>query len=270
MGETHSVTMNSETPTGPDAPNAPAIEHAVLGADGRVSLPTDPNVESEPVEDPEQPQNSDKPAWLDDKFETPEDLAKAYAELQARLGQAQTEPEVAEVTEESGVTPKALEPFAEEYYSTGEISEDSFAKLEKMGLGRDLVTAFMEGQKAVQAQELNTLYSQVGGEEVYSQALAWAAQNMTAEEISAYNDQVESGDMTTATMAVKGLMAQYQQGSGIARQPALLATEPKGPSGIAPYESVAQLMIDMKSKEYKTDPAFRNKVQERLSRSDII
>jgi hypothetical protein len=65
-------------------------------------------------------------------------------------------------------------------------------------------------------------------------------------------------------------MAMYQQGSPTGNHPNLLPSEPSGPGGLSPYESVAQLMTDMKSNEYKTDPAFRARVQERLSRSNVI
>lgn len=272
MGETHSVTMNSEGPTGPDAPTTPAVEHATMGANGAVNLPTDQTEAAEEPPAPEVTEVTERPEWLDEKFETPEDLAKAYAELQARMGSSEETPvQVPESDDNAvGVGPQALEPFAEEYYSTGELSEDSFTKLEQMGLGRDLVTAFMEGQKAVQTAEINAIYSQVGGEEAYAEALGWAAQNMSPEEIAAYNDQVESGDMTTAMMAVRGLMAMYQQGSPTGNQPNLLPSEPSGPGGAAPYESVAQLMVDMKSKDYKSDPSFRARVQERLSRSNVL
>lgn len=268
MGETHSISLSSTGPTGPDAPDAPALE-ATSSSPSGVSIPTDPQApEEQPLEAPA----PERPEWLDEKFETPEDLAKAYAELQSRMGQPkeQQPAEEVEAVEGVGVTPDALEPFAEEFYSTGELSEASFTKLEQMGLGRDLVNAFMEGQAAVQAAEINQIYAQVGGEEAYGEALAWAAQNMSPEEIAAYNEQVESGDITTATVAVRGLMAMYQQGGGVSRTPNLLPSEPAGPGGLAPYDSVAQLTEDMKTREYKTDPAFRARVAERLNRSNII
>jgi len=269
MGETHSVTMNSEPPTGPTAPDAQPVQ-ATVETSGSVSVPTDQTPPVEPQEQPA-PEASPRPEWLDEKFESPEDLAKAYAELQARMGQQERgESEVEESVPEVGVGPQALEPFAEEYYTTGELSEASFTQLEQMGLSRDLVTAFMEGQKAVQSAEVNQIFAQVGGEEAYGEALAWAAQNMSPEEIVAYNEQVESGDLTTATVAVRGLMAMYSQGSGNPRPSNLLPSEPAGPGGAAPYESVAQLMTDMRSKQYKTDPAFRAQVQARLNRSNVI
>ena len=51
--------------------------------------------------------------------------------------------------------------------------------------------------------------------------------------------------------------------------PQLLQTEPVGTGG-AIYESLEQVMSDMKSPEYKNDPAFRAKVQQKISRSQVM
>ena len=263
MGETHSVNISSESAPAPEAPQVNVTAESANG----VSISTDPN--AAPVMEPQGTEApADRPAWLDPKFESPEAMAKAYAELQARMG-AQDAEEVTEVLEEAGVTTEALQPFSEEYYATGGLTEESFEQLESMGLSRDLVEAFMQGQKAVQSAELNKIYEQAGGEENYAQALAWAAQNMSPEEIESYNVQVENGDMATASIAVRGLMAMYQQAGGQDIEPSLLATEPNGQTG-AIYESVAQLTADMKRPEYRTDPAFRAQVRQRLERSNIM
>jgi len=237
-----------------------------------VSIPTDQG-EAEVTEAPAVAEATDRPEWLPEKFDSAEAMAEAYKSLEGRMG---TEPaeatgdELAEVAETVGVSTEALTPYAEEYYSTGELAEDSFVALEGMGLSRELVTAFMQGQQAVQSAELNQIYESAGGLEAYQGAMAWAAQNMGPEEIQAYNAQVESGDITAATVAVKGLMARFAQGAPAPSQPALLQSEPAGPGGTAPYQSLAEVMVDMKDPQYKTDPAFRAKVEARLSNSDVM
>jgi hypothetical protein len=268
MGETHSVSFTSEAASAPDAPDYTVTSESEHG----VSVGMEPQLPDEGTPEPRLPQEPERPEWLDEKFATPEDMAKAYRELQSRMG-AQDAPEateVAEVAEAAGVTTAALEPFAEEYYSTGELSDDAFTQLEGMGLSRELVTAFMEGQQAVQAAELGKIYEQAGGQEAYSQALAWAAQTMSVEEIRAYNDQVEAGDLAAAGVAVRGLMAMFYQSNGGDREATLLPTEPTGSGGNAPYQSVAQVMVDMKNPAYKNDPAFRAQVAKRLESSNIM
>ena len=95
--------------------------------------------------------------------------------------------------------------------------------------------------------------------------------NVPQDELKVFNKQVDNGDMAEAQSAVQGMLARYQQ-SGVSgsKQPKLLQSEPVGPGGPAPYESIQQLMKDMKSEDYKNDLAFRAKVQEKLARSNIM
>ena len=271
MAEAHQVSLSSGE-TGPDAPNQTVPETSNLGAHG-ISIPTGPE---EVAETPigEEPVG-DRPDWLPEKFESPEALAKAYSSLEARMGtqpapEASEAPEAAEPTESTGVSTEALQPFYDEYSETGELAEESFAALEQMGLSRDLVSSFMAGQRASHEAELNKIYGEVGGPEAYQAALGWAVQAMSPEEIQAFNEQVETGDYATAMVDVRGLMAMHaQSGHAGVNAPQLLQTEPVGTGG-AIYESLEQVMSDMKSPEYKNDPAFRAKVQQKISRSQVM
>ena len=268
MAEAHQVSLSSGE-TGPDAPNQSVPEASDLGAHG-ISIPTGPE---EVAETPigEEPVG-DRPEWLPEKFESPEALAKAYASLEARMG-SQPAPEASEapeVSETTGVSTEALQPFYDEYAQTGDLAEESFVALEQMGLSRDLVSSFMAGQKATHEAELNKIYGEVGGPEAYQAALGWAVQAMSPEEIQAFNEQVETGDFATAMVAVRGLMAMHaQSGASGVNSPQLLQTEATGTGG-AIYESLEQVMADMKSPEYKNDPAFRAKVQQKISRSQVM
>jgi hypothetical protein len=269
MADPNQVTLSSGE-TGADAPESPTINETSLGTHG-ISVTTDPE---EVAETPigEAPTESARPEWLPEKFEHAEDLAKAYASLEARMGSAASEEaeEASKPTESKGVEADALQPFYEEYANSGALTEESFTALEKMGLGRDLVSSFMKGQKATHDAELSTIYSEVGGAEAYQSAVGWAAQAMTPKEIQAFNDQVETGDYETAKMAVRGLMAMYaQSGATGVNQPHLLKSEPSNIGG-AVYESLAQVMDDMKAPQYKSDPAFRAKVQQKISRSNVM
>ena len=278
MGESNQITLTSNGPSGPEAPNAPDMATSSVSP-GVVQVstnqpeapeaPVDATIPQEPSEAAESGEALERPEWLDSKFNSAEELQRAYNELQSKLGEAPAAEE-ATPAEEAGISTEALAPFAEEYYAQGTLSENSFSKLEGMGLSRDLVTAFMEGQQAVQAAELQKIYAQAGGQDAYQQALVWAAASMSPEEIAAYNDQVESGDINTASVAVRGLMAMYSQGSPTANNPTLMKSEPAGPGGASAYDSVAQLVADMQKPEYKTDPAFRAKVAQRLERTNVL
>lgn len=271
MGEAHSISLSSEGAPAA-APDAPEVTVSKMIPHG-VSIPTDPEEYEESPPVIEETEESSRPTWLPEKFDDPEALAKAYKELEGRMGQ----PEAPEAGEEAtpevveGVGTDALQPFYDEFAETGELKEAAFEALGKMGLQRELVQAFMEGQRATHQAELSQIYDAAGGKETYTTALGWAVSTLSPEEITAYNEQVETGDVATAKMAVLGMMARYHQsGQSGAQQPRLLQSEPVGPGGPAAYESLAQVMTDMKSPEYKADPAFRAKVQAKLARSDVM
>lgn len=270
MGEAHQISLSTTGETGPNAPETNTSSAPSLGPQG-VSLPTElAEVEETPIG--HEPQG-DRPEWLPEKFESAEDMVRAYASLEARMGGQEVieAPEASEGIEASGVGAEALQPFYDEYAQSGDLAEESYVALEGMGLSRGLVSAFMEGQKATHHAELARIYDAVGGEDAYTAALGWAVQAMGPEEIQGYNAQVETGDFGTALMAVKGLMAMHaQSGATGANQPHLLQSEPVGPGGVAPYESLQQVLADMQTKDYKTDPAFRAKVQQKISRSDVM
>ena len=264
MAEDVKIPVGGET--GADAPDAKEVRITDEGSRGGGN-------QYEVSVSSETPEETERPEWLDEKFESPEALAEAYKNLEQKIGGEAPEkletiegaPEVAEIGD---IDQSKLEPFAKEYFEKGELSEDSFGQLEGMGLSRDIVTAFIDGQRAQQQQEVNKIHDIAGGQDKYQETLVWARANLSEAEVQAYNNTVESGDYDAAAIAVKGLQARHHQAEG--SPPQLLKSEPEGPGGPSPYESIAQLTADMQSEDYKKDPAFRKKVENRLAISDIM
>lgn len=221
------------------------------------------------------------------KFESVDALAAAYAELEKKLGE-KAKPEVKEEvqpTEQPATddSQKSVEEQAQEavenaglnfeelstkYWSNGEKLDDAdYELLEKANIPRSLVDQFIEGQKAVVQMQRQSVFSEVGGEDKYNSMLQWAAANYTESEVEAYNRAVHSNDMKTVMLAVKGLQGRYEAKVGF---------EPERTVGgrtqavLDKYESMAQLMEDMRNPKYNKDAAFRAKVEAKLGRSDIM
>lgn len=256
MPEDVKIPVDSETEShSPDSPDI-SDTHVTEETEHGVSITTEPTDE-------------EKPEWLPEKFDSPEALAEAYRNLEQKLGDDGPEKlDTIETPEAGNIDQTKLEPFAKEYFETGELSENSFNQLEGMGLNREIVNAFIDGQRAQHQQEVSKIYDVAGGQQNYTDTLAWAGENLSEAEIETYNKTVESGDYEAASTAVKGLQARHHQAAGT--PPQLLKSEPQGPGGPTPYESIAQMTKDMESREYKTDPAFRKKVENRLAISDIM
>ena len=234
--------------TGPDAPVEEAVE--------------------QPQEAPERPQ------WLPEKFNSAEDLAKAYAELEAqntRANQqlAEPNPETLEVPQvQSDVsepqTSLNFEEMAEEFGRNQSLSSERYDQLERAGIPRDIVDSYIAGQSAVGNQLRSEAESIAGGSESYGDMVNWASQNLSEGEQQQYNTAMQSGNKDAIMMAVRGLHSRYQADFGQA--PNLRHGASEYHQGDI-YDSWAQVSRDMSSDQYKADPAYRAAVEERLARS---
>lgn len=284
----------SEGETGADAPLA-----ADQSADSAAKLANNLSAEGDPSTDATSVQaeggqagdrdgssnGGDRPEWLPEKFKSPEELAKAYNELQKKLSQPKAEEPKKEETpkpeegeegsdaEKEGESPKLdgrvdLTPFHNEWAEKGELSPDSFSKLEKMGFPKELVQQYINGFQASQAQEAQSIYRETGGEEGYKAMTEWASKNLSAQEIAAYDNLVTSGDVNAAKIAAKGLYAQYVAANG--QPPKLISGTPSSKSSLSPFRSTSEVVAAMSDPRYKNDPAFRKDVERRLAQSDVF
>ena len=222
----------------------------------------------------------DRPEWLPEKFKSPEDMAKAYAALESKLGgQKPTDPPAADpevpptpapADAEAALDEKGLDlkDFSAEFSQKGELSAESYEKLQKAGFDKGLVDQYIAGQQAIAAQYESTIKAEVGGPEKFSAMTEWAKVNLSPAEIETFNTQVSSGNVDQAKLAVLGLGAKYEKAVGSDPQ-RLLGGQGDG-AGADVFESMAQVTEAMRDPRYKNDPAYRSKVQSKLGRSNVI
>lgn len=219
-------------------------------------------------------QTDDRPDWLPEKFNSAEDMANAYNELEQKLGGQQKEDntedaedaleEVAESLEQQGIDFDAL---SQEFYDNGELSDEAYQALEEANIPRHLVDQFIDGQVAVAARIQSEAFNQVGGEEAYNDMIGWASDALPETSIDAFNRAISSGDAETANLAIQGLYAQYRSENG--SEPSLVMGETSSVTG-GVFESAAQLTAAMRDPRYATDPAYRQEVSRKLQRSNVL
>ena len=218
-----------------------------------------------------------KPEGLPEKFNSVEDLAKSYSELEKNLGDNTEAPkEEAPKTETKNdldIAEKAVESaglnmdnLSSEYAEKGELDAKSYEALEKAGIPKDYVDQFIEGQKAVAEQQATSIKDIVGGSESYAEMSNWAADTMTDAEKSAYNTAVNSKNLETAKLAVIGLKAKYEAVNG--SDPKLVEGKASA-TGTDGYKSWAEVTTAMSDDRYQKDPAYQNMVKDKLSKSEI-
>lgn len=157
--------------------------------------------------------------------------------------------------------------FTKEYDTSGELSEASYQKLVEAGIPKEMVDAYIEGQQAKANLIVERITSTVGGREAYEKMVKWAGANMTSDEIDAYNRVTSQGDPYTAQLAAEGLYRRYT--AAVGTNNSFISGETSGRSTDI-FESTAQVTAAMRDPRYRTDPAYRQQVAEKVARSNIF
>ena len=245
-----------------------------------VTIKSEETTAEKPVE---QSQETSRPEGLPEKFKSVEDMAKSYSELESKLGAQDktkenetSQPEPKQETKPEGdleIAEKAvsdaglnMETLQSEYNEKGQLDDKSYESLEKAGIPKSYVDAFINGQAALAKQQGAEVKAVVGGEESYNKIAAWAAENMTEGEKKAYNDTVNSKDLESIKLAVAGLKAKYDMANGT--EPNLVQGKATPTSG-GSYESWAQVTEAMADPRYAKDIAYQNAVKAKIANSKL-
>ncbi|MET3601129.1 capsid assembly protein [Martelella mangrovi] len=231
---------------------------------------------SEGTQAPEAPQETaaaERPAWLPEKFNSPEDFAASYAELERKQSAGAAAPQPVSGAE-AQATPEAakelgnsleakglnIADFYAEYAEHGSLSEESYKKLEEAGRPRAEIDSFIQGQEALMAQQTASIYAEVGGEAKFKAIQQWARATLSPREIEAYNRITESGTFEALRLAVQGMASRYQAANG--SEPQLVGGESAGHA--EGFGSKQEVIEAMKDPRYRKDPAYQKQVYEKL------
>ena len=282
-------------PWDPNEVTGPEISTPELHGEGMVA----PGQEELAREFEEGPQATDEEKILG-KFNSTEDLAKAYAELEKKLGGQDASPAAESPSSPSSYTrDQAVETYGEEAVTAlaekgldmadimfkadnGEdISDHYDALAETFQVPRQVVENYVaksqtqevasEGSELTEADAAE-LKSMVGGDEQFTKLSQWAASNLDAADLADYNAVVDSGNKDAIRWALKSLMS--MQSTPRRQEPRLLGGRP--PSAEAVFNSKQEVLNAMNKKDergrrlYDTDPAYRAKVAEALERSNVF
>lgn len=228
----------------------------------------DAGVQTEQTGTQEEPTGEDRPEWLPEKFNNPEDLAKAYAELERRQSQG-AEENPAEDEAKAAVTAAGLDfdALSTKFNTTGALEDTDYTALETAGIPRSLVDSYIAGQMAVAERIQTELVGVAGGQESYAQMVEWAGANLPPEDIAAFNSVLDRGDTGAMKLAIAGLKSKYDAEVGV--EPSLLDGD-SGQNSADAFQSTAQLTAAMRDPRYNKDPAYRREVEQKLARSSIF
>lgn len=205
----------------------------------------------------------ERPAWLPEKFATPEDMAKAYSELEKKQGgkhedrqegdqkpadQADADEAANKAVAAAGLDMTAL---GNKIIQKGDFGAEEYAALEKQGISQDMVKSYVAGRQALADQMVNRMHETVGGKEAFDNLLGWAGDDLSADEIAAFSNTIDNGTETARKMALQGLAAR-QKSEGA---PNLLGGRRRDAGSSDVFRSNAELTKSMADPRCSRDPA---------------
>lgn len=230
----------------------------------------------QPAGTPSSEPQSDRPSWLPEKFKSVEEMAKAYSELESKLGQQPQPQQTPQQTQQNPTEDQAkaqlksvgvdYDALSQEFNQNGSLTDESYKKLEEAGVPRAVVDQYIQGQQALQNVFTSEIKSAIGGDENFESMVNWAKANVPEADLKAYNDAVSSGNKEQAALAVQGMYARYQAANPA--EPNLVQGQTNGNSGDV-FENWFQVQEAMRNPLYAKDPAYRAKVEQKLGRSNF-
>ena len=239
------------------------------------------------------------------KYKDAEELESAYIELQRKLGskdgenlddddsQEETDDDTTEEEEnpfENDVTAQAIFQASEEWGEDGELTPETMESLSQMD-SKDLVEtyyrimehaedpevkAYLQNQESAEPTEtvestgltdsnINDIQNAVGGEQSYNQMIQWAGENFTPQEIQAYDNALEGGNMDNINLALQALYYRYTDSVGVEGN----MIQGKAAQTVDGFRSQAEVVRAMGDERYENDPAYRQDVYNKLERSNL-
>jgi hypothetical protein len=154
----------------------------------------------------------------------------------------------------------------------GDLSEATKKEVAKR-LNADpiVVEQMVRGRQAMQKQAFDSSAQVVGGADNLKRMLKWAGENLSPDEINAMNQGLQGA---AAQSILMGLQARYQASQPVAQEsqpepsvstPNAVTGKPRQPGPeVQAFTSEAEMKAAIADPRYRTDPAFRSAVEQRI------
>jgi hypothetical protein len=188
------------------------------------------------------------------KFKSQDDLVKSYQELEKRVS--------------TPATPAKLDlaSLSKEFADNGKLSDQSISQLESVGITKEFIEGFTNGQKAI--GELTKFQSEsikgIAGDR-FDEMQLWASKTLNQQELEAYNTAVNGG-YEQAQLAVSKLFERYSNEVGQRPQQRLGSAGSNAGSG-SQLKTIHDVSNLMKDPRYGTDPGYTQEVERLVAES---
>lgn len=201
------------------------------------------------------------------KAATPEGAAdpatmQAAAEAKAAADAAAEAAKTPAITAESVASARAAADA--DFRANGKLSDASYENLAKVGFDRSTVDAYLGGEQAKATLYLNSIYDSAGGQEAYKAMLAWAPSSYSADEVSAFDAAIRSGNPGTMKLAVSGLKARYAAEFGKGATSTVTPNSADLSAGQIGFKSQSEMTAAMKDPRWTKDVTYRREVTQKI------
>jgi len=209
------------------------------------------------------------------KYKNAEELEKGYLELQQKLSSNQPAEEAEPEQTEESAEPSILDRIWEESTSREEFSPELTEEISKMS-STELANMYLDYRQANEGaepardfsqEEIQQLQGVVGGKENYTNMIDWAQKSLNETEVNMFDAVMAKGDPLAAFFAVRSLAYAYNDAVGYDGN----VVQGKAPKqNTDQFRSQQELITAMSDPRYENDPAYRQDVMDKLTRSPNV
>lgn len=215
---------------------------------------------------PTRPDSIPEKFWNAEKGElNTEALLKSYTELEKTRTAPKKDDAPAMTPEQQAAAASKvdMDALTKEMAANGELSEQTYTKLESLGFDKTFVDGVISTLKSDAERTVESIKSSVGGSDTYDAMVKWASDNLSDSERDAFNESLK-GSADQIKLAVQGLHSRFKSAN-----PQLLSGGSGTDAGVGVYASRAEWLADVNSPGYKSSEAYRKNVARKALRSNL-
>jgi hypothetical protein len=207
-------------------------------------------------------EQGERPAWLPEKYKSPEDLAKGYEESQKKLTELSDrlakyekgeKPEPATKREEATrFTEETKKALAEKWLKNqGSLEESDYAPFSQVGLTKDDVDLYFMGAQALVKNAVRAAQDEAGGKDALDSMVNWAKKTLPKQEWEIIERNLATVNESQAQAGSRMLRARYEMEVG-RRGAAFRSTGDTSP-GTTGYATIEEHQVAVNNPLYRMD-----------------
>ncbi|OYT57740.1 MAG: hypothetical protein B6U76_00090 [Desulfurococcales archaeon ex4484_217_2] len=210
------------------------------------------------------------------KDKSPEEIIKAYQELEKKLGEKQPDEKKEETPSEEPeepekepvpITPEEYKSFEQKYYEQGGLSDEDYAALEAKGIPRDVVDQEIAWREFQEQQAIKKVVEPIGLSQTdLQEVVTWARETKSEDDIQAFNEALSSSNTKGQQALVKALWIEYKASTNQSLDLHTRSRSPGKPS--KGYSNESEFLADISNPAYGKDKSYVAAVEAKLASSN--